>query len=693
MWKHLREATQGTNVVAVPFKRKVLAFGTVDGIKDLFGDRINGLVERTPIDQKELCYEEGTIVSLLLTTLLRCFENAFGLKSNGKRLIWDPKNPQKRVIDAKDAFMQQSAILSLRMISGKQYLVIKPSVVFVDGQGQLLPEEDVRSAKLSVLGYQHNNKFNNALNQWSNRLIDNLGTILEFPSNCGSTFRFKLFKCPLFSRIVDPSLQTGSRLQPGIEKNITQTGLQLSEPQLVFSGKTEAARYVHDIHPIRGILENRPYDFSLTRRGLADRVSVGVVCPAGEAQIFQGYLRGLLLSHQPKQKEQDYLLPFPGFQSAFGLPIHLPQRGEHGWIDCQEPSPRLAEKEGTVELARNIKNCIDTIRASSSVNAVVVCIPERWSIWRGYETDTERMDLHDFVKAYCVHKGIPTQFLEEHTLQNPYDCRIAWWLSLALYVKSMRTPWVLDSLDPGTAFVGLGFSIDKKALPGQHIVVGCSHIYSEKGEGLQYRLGKIDNPIIRRGNPFLSLEDARRVGDGIRQLFYEAMLRLPDRVVIHKRTPFGKEECQGLIQGLAGIKTIDMIEINIEDNIRYLASILNSQGGLKEWLPVRRGTVVLYDKSTALLWAHGVTTAVNPRMKYYQGKRRIPAPLLLRRHLGKTPLDVHCREILGLSKMNWNSFDMYARLPATIQSSNEIARIGSLLRRFGRNSYDYRLFM
>jgi hypothetical protein len=137
-----------------------------------------------------------------------------------------------------------------------------------------------------------------------------------------------------------------------------------------------------------------------------------------------------------------------------------------------------------------------------------------------------------------------------------------------------------------------------------------------------------------------------------------------------------------------------MIEINVEDNIRYLASILDSQGGLKEdGFPVRRGTSVLHDKSTALLWAHGVTTAVNPRMKYYQGKRRIPAPLLLRRHLGKTPLEVLCMEILGLSKMNWNTFDMYARLPATIQSSNEIARIGSLLERFGRNSYDYRLFM
>ena len=50
-------------------------------------------------------------------------------------------------------------------------------------------------------------------------------------------------------------------------------------------------------------------------------------------------------------------------------------------------------------------------------------------------------------------------------------------------------------------------------------------------------------------------------------------------------------------------------------------------------------------------------------------------------------------EILGLSKMNWNTFDLYTKLPATLQSSGEIARIGSQLERFGASSYDYRLFI
>ena len=89
------------------------------------------------------------------------------------------------------------------------------------------------------------------------------------------------------------------------------------------------------------------------------------------------------------------------------------------------------------------------------------------------------------------------------------------------------------------------------------------------------------------------------------------------------------------------------------------------------------------DRDSALLWVHGVSRAINPRLNYYQGKRRIPAPLVIRRHSGRSDLTMVGDEILGLSKMNWNSFDLYTKLPATVETSKQIARIGALLERFG----------
>ena len=192
----------------------------------------------------------------------------------------------------------------------------------------------------------------------------------------------------------------------------------------------------------------------------------------------------------------------------------------------------------------------------------------------------------------------------------------------------------------------------------------------------------------------MSEDDARRVGDTIRQLFFDSRKKLPERVVLHKRLPFVKAEREGLRDGLSGVRCIDMLEIGVDHALRYIASVQRSNGKPDEDnFPVRRGTALALDDYSALLWVHGATTALNPRRKYYQGKRRIPAPLFVRRHAGRTPLRELAREILGLSKMNWNTFDLYTKLPATLQSSGEIAKIGSLLQRFGAASYDYRLFI
>ncbi|WP_174464471.1 hypothetical protein [Paraburkholderia ferrariae] len=49
-------------------------------------------------------------------------------------------------------------------------------------------------------------------------------------------------------------------------------------------------------------------------------------------------------------------------------------------------------------------------------------------------------------------------------------------------------------------------------------------------------------------------------------------------------------------------------------------------------------------------------------------------------------------EVLGFSKMNFNGFDLYGQLPATIETSRRVAGIGALLDRFADRSYDYRLF-
>jgi hypothetical protein len=691
VWQWLRQQTSKHSVVAVPLRGKVLALGLIDDIREIFGENIKGNIERVPVAPEEYGYEDGAIVRLMREALCRSMAERIRVPSDQSSEIWFPK-PVKTVKEGDlNCIAYESVLLFLRRIGNVQYLVLKPSIKILDEKGALVPHEIASPIKLGILGWQHNKPFNQAVNKWRSELLPKTGdATFEFPVNSASTFKFKVRRSPIFAEISQPGAAV---ITPpaGVKPLLKHRGIELSEPELLFSNKGGSGT-VKDTHPVRGLVTNRPYDFSLTAKGLVPTIRVAVVCPRPEAKPLASYLANAQQQHTPAQSERDYLVDYPGFQQSYGLPLEVPNPGQAGWAICPEPTesdPRRA----SIEVARNINNAIQSLQSSFAPNVVLVFFPERWNHLRGFSGETERFDVHDFVKAFCVQRGVATQFLNQSTLADKQQCRVWWWLSLALYVKSMRTPWVLNNLSDDTAFVGLGFSVDRTAERGKHVVLGCSHIYSARGEGLQYRLSKVEDPIMRGKNPFMSKDDARRVGETIRELFFDSRMKLPDRVVLHKRTPFRREEREGLLDGLGGVNQIDMLEIQTDNALRYVASQATKDGIDEDNYPVRRGTVMQLDPHSALLWVHGATQAVNPRMKYFQGKRRIPAPLTIRRHVGKTDLKQISDEILGLSKMNWNTFDLYTKDPATLQSSNEIARIGSLLQRFGSASYDYRLFI
>lgn len=693
VWSSLREQTAARPVVAVPFRGKILALGTMDDIKDIFGDNIKGPVERSPVSPDEFRYEDGVIVKLMREAFVRSIAQTAGVATDGYSELWLKETVKKVRQGDLLCHAHESVVIFLRRVGGTQYLVLKPSIMVLDQNGAEVPHEIAGPLKLGILGYQHNKPFNVAVNKWRELLFaKDRPLVFEFPCGVGSSFKFRVRRSPVFAQIGLPRGGRSASISESFRPLVKYRGVELPEPTLVFCNRQSTGTCT-DTHPIRGMVANRPFDYPLTLKGLAPSLRVGVICARSEAPVLRAYLQKANQGHRPADSERDYLIDYPGFQQAYGLPIEIPEPGMPGWIVCPEPLG-TGERAGAVSVAQQITGAIEALRASYAPHVVLVFFPRRWDQLRGYRDDDEHFDVHDFVKAYAVQRGVSTQFLTEDTLSDSQQCRVWWWLSLALYVKGMRTPWVLQGLDEDTAYVGLGFSIDQNKKKGAHVVLGCSHIYSARGEGLQYRLSKVENPIIRGKNPFMSKDDARRTGETIRQLFFDARMKLPSRVVLHKRTPFLKDEREGLLDGLGGVGAIDMLEIQVDQALRYVASMPQSDGTIDEDnYPVRRGTVTKLDNFTALLWVHGATAAVNPSRKYFQGKRRIPAPLTLRRHAGSTPLDQLSAEILGLSKMDWNSFDLYTKFPATLQSSGEIARIGSLLQRFGASSYDYRLFI
>ncbi|HZS45840.1 MAG TPA: hypothetical protein VFC63_12110 [Blastocatellia bacterium] len=689
----MREQTAEKTVTAVPFKGKIFALGTIEDVRACFGNNIKDIPRPTPLPEGSLRFEDGAITCLMREALVHSIVLATGLRSDGSRELWAEDTVHDESLEGELFRIFESVHLTLRQIDGRSFLILKPSIKVLTISGDTVPTLKSNALKLRILGWQHNKEFNQAVNFWRKRLLttDRSERIYEYPFKSGAPFRFSIRRSPAFAEITSDRGARGINVDTKIRPLLIQKGLQIDEPRLVFCNRSGTGN-VKNVHPVRGLLSNRPFDFPLTMRGLSSEIRMGVVCPKAEAKALQSYLMRSEQQIEPNRQELDYLPSYPGFKNAFGLELKIGDQGNAGWVICPEPNGQN-DQANALEIGKNINRSIDTLQASFAPNLVLIFFPERWSRFRGYNTDHEHFDVHDFVKASSVQKGIGTQFLDQSTLADGLQCRVWWWLSLAFYVKAMRTPWVLDELDRNTAFVGLGMSYDFSRDKNKHIVLGCSHIYSSRGEGLQYRLSPVENPVFFGKNPFLSRDDARRVGEQVRELFFESRSTLPDRVVVHKRTRFTKDEQQGLREGLSGVSEIDMLEIIIDDALRYVASAADARGLLHEDnYPVQRGSVVRLDDFTALLWVHGATSAIGNR-RYYQGKRRIPAPLRIRRHAGQSDVKILAEEILGLSKMNWNTFDLYTKLPTTVQSSNEIARIGSLLTPFHPRGYDFRLFI
>ena len=121
VWSWVREQTGARPVVAVPFKGNILALGTVDDIKDCFGENIKGPVERTPISPDELRYEDGAIVGLMREALVRSIAQAAGVETDGQSELW-LKTPLKKVRqDDVQCHAHESVIVFLRRVGGTSW--------------------------------------------------------------------------------------------------------------------------------------------------------------------------------------------------------------------------------------------------------------------------------------------------------------------------------------------------------------------------------------------------------------------------------------------------------------------------------------------------------------------------------------------------------------------------------------------
>ena len=294
-------------------------------------------------------------------------------------------------------------------------------------------------------------------------------------------------------------------------------------------------------------------------------------------------------------------------------------------------------------------------------------------------------DLRRAFKAWAMGYKIPTQLLMEGTLDPQKQTRDldhistrAWNLFTGLYFKVDGLPWGPTRQSPATCHVGVSFY--RPLGSSSTLRTSLAQAFDENGEGLILRGHSFEWNEQKEGkSPHLSEELAGNLIELVLKKYREVRHQLPKRVVVHKSSRYDDAERRGFLSALKTVDESDLISLNKVSNVRLIRA---------GQYPPLRGTSFTAGNVTYLY-----TTGYLPSFGGFpQG--HVPSPLELTDHVGDTSRTHLMREILALTKMNWNSARMYGLMPITLRFSR---LVGDILREFptngGEPSPKYKFYM
>lgn len=274
------------------------------------------------------------------------------------------------------------------------------------------------------------------------------------------------------------------------------------------------------------------------------------------------------------------------------------------------------------------------------------------------ESNSSYSNLYRAIKIEAMKRNIPTQFLRPRTLMNigvEDSCTIAWNLAVGLYYKAGGHPWRLEKSAQGTCYVGISFYKSKD----ESLRTSMAQIFSHLGEGLVLRGSQVDEENSDK-SPRLSGKDTESLMKEVLETYKRQMKSLPSRVVIHKSSKFTADERNGFSNSLKDIGSYDLVTLQ-KSYVRLFRIGEN---------PPIRGTAFTTKDERVHLYTNGYV----PFQKHFWGPS-VPIPLSILEHYGDTPNKQLCSEILGLTKMNWNTARFCTDMPITLVFAQKVGRI------------------
>lgn len=291
--------------------------------------------------------------------------------------------------------------------------------------------------------------------------------------------------------------------------------------------------------------------------------------------------------------------------------------------------------------------------------------------------------VHNFrrsLKARAMEHNIPIQlahnglFVDKEGGDDP--ATKAWDVCTACFYKAGGIPWRLGDGSPYTCFVGISFHHLRKEKT--HIVYSsCAQAFPTEDEGFVLRGDDVDWSDQVDRTPHLNESQAYNLGLAVASEYRNRTGRNPIRIVLHKTSKFEAQERAGFAAAWQEIPELEFTTLD------YSPLKLMPRGDY----PPRRGTLVDLNGSK-----HLYTTGFYEPWGSYPGPH-VPRPVELRHEQGDQQIERSCREILGLTKMSFNSARPFGAMPITTKMATEVGLIMGALEEGRTPEPSYRYYM
>jgi hypothetical protein len=239
---------------------------------------------------------------------------------------------------------------------------------------------------------------------------------------------------------------------------------------------------------------------------------------------------------------------------------------------------------------------------------------------------------------------------------------IAWKLSTGAYYKAGGRPWQLADVRPGVCYVGLAYK-RRDTSSDDRFAVCAAQMFLSGGEGVVFR-GAL-GPWYRTVSKQFHL-DQMAAHDLVRMVIHEYRDQhnneAPAELFLHAKSSFTEEEWAGFKSGAPPETNLVGVQIaDAKDNMKLFRP---------GKYPVVRGSALMLDDKQAFLWTAGYV----PRLDTYLGPET-PNPVRVRLQRGECSFDTILRDVMGLTKINFNSCLHNDRLPVTIRFADAVGDI------------------